>query len=1609
MRKFKISTQKRHYKELCTPVLILFLLFFIQVSTTAQCSMSCKGINISIDGSDCEADIRPSDILTEACTDPAVASYAITINDHHGNFVVEQAGLAFNGIFMWMNSGEFSGQEVQIQISALDADGNEINSCWNTALIEDKKPPVLNCEDPMIQDTIIIKCCDGADIPTALMRTAFEECSDFEIVVLEQNDRAADCITEPNYTRVIEILAYGIDEFGNQSQTCDFYVFVERLFPELTMNPNNAPVLCENTPMLDSTLLVCPDTLLFAEGDAINCADISEYVTITLNTQHGPIQVPAPIPVSEGGSGVPMLIKDLDQKCMPILGGTFVELDTVYLRTMDSGHSDALDLLANCNIGVSYSDLFMGQTNCITKIRRTWFIREWHCSDEGEIICNQIIEIADTEGPVVLDSIPGFEATTNGFDCHATITLPEIPFADDCGDIDHIDVIHPLGIVRNFDKISEVQKRISLPEGVDTIIYRAYDRCHRSTDYQLIVSVWDNTPPVPICDDNLVISLTYDGAAEVRASSFDDGSYDDCDLKATLVRKMNPENCDCSLHPPAFEDFKSLGMYKGHYYYLAEKPVILPKALQLGIAYGGYLAAIDGNIRRPSAEAIAEEEAWIDSRVAAFFDTTPDYFTTNKIVTSVPKPEILEGPSQLYVIEIEDPCAYSNSIHFCCGDLAQDENMVVVRVVDKWGNFNECMVSVELQDKSQPEIICPPNLVLACEFSGVDISNLDAFFGTVINGGQLDAFNGFALTGSGFIDGSFVGFYPGVNPDGTSVDTTKIHYFNNGYAIDNCTANLIIEELEPMDMRDQCGRGDVIRKFIAYNPGQQQFATDPCEQLLTFIPTDTFNFENIDTTALDDEIFCVTELDFCVDISSNTETLFPSSEYGEPVFPGEDNCDLLGVQYEDQVFYVGNPERNCAGEDNEGDFCYKILRNWTIINWCNLNNSTPGVFEDRVELEPQIFYVKDDTGPELVSNPNFDHDDKEKFCSFDPSCGPTMVVIRRRGRVLPGSCSTVADLEWYYCLEDENGDFVMGGDQTGRDLVIEKELPIGTYNLEYALYDKCGNVINFVTTIVVEYCKAPTAYCLNGLAVSLNEHGNVELWASDFAKDVSNACIEDVALSFSATDLDMTNITLCCEDVGIVQVDIFFTTVGADGNVPEHEGQEIVRQSVCTSMISVQDNGNVCANNDMGCDAKVDNIVENGNRALISGSISRPDDAMISNVSVELEGSNEMVNTDGEGLYAFPSMPVGGQYVVSPQKSDDPVEGVSTLDLVLIQKHILGLRNLDSPYKYIAADVNSDEAISALDIVSLRKVILGLTNEFPNNNVWNFINKEYSFFDDLNPLSESYTGRYEINPLNDDMNIHFFAIKTGDVNYSAEVNGIRNTESRSTDEFQLTLGDTRTKSKGKVNVPFLVSQNITLDGYQFTIDFDNTYLSLTDIKVGKSGILNDENFGIHAEQGQITVSWHTSEAQSFNAREELFTIEFDNYMVSGSNTISDLLSLSSSITKAEAYLDNEVLEVVMSDTKTTSFDGFELYQNTPNPFTDKTNISFEVPHSGDVSLVIHSVNGQVIYQIDKYYSAGKHNVELSKENLDYSGVLYYTLQYDGESLTKLRNSLLFLG
>ena len=147
-------------------------------------------------------------------------------------------------------------------------------------------------------------------------------------------------------------------------------------------------------------------------------------------------------------------------------------------------------------------------------------------------------------------------------------------------------------------------------------------------------------------------------------------------------------------------------------------------------------------------------------------------------------------------------------------------------------------------------------------------------------------------------------------------------------------------------------------------------------------------------------------------------------------------------------------------------------------------------------------------------------------------------------------------------------------------------------------------------------------------------------------------------------------------------------------------------------------------------------------------------------------GSN---NTDSTGIYSLGLS--NGNYTLSPTKNNDinKSNGVTTLDLALIQAHILGKSLLNSPYKLIAADVNGDGKITTIDLVYIKRLILGIDTTFNNtltkeNHLWVFVDSSYKFADSTHPFPFKDSNRYT-NLNANKTNQTFLGIKLGDVNW----------------------------------------------------------------------------------------------------------------------------------------------------------------------------------------------------------------------------------------------------
>ena len=160
---------------------------------------------------------------------------------------------------------------------------------------------------------------------------------------------------------------------------------------------------------------------------------------------------------------------------------------------------------------------------------------------------------------------------------------------------------------------------------------------------------------------------------------------------------------------------------------------------------------------------------------------------------------------------------------------------------------------------------------------------------------------------------------------------------------------------------------------------------------------------------------------------------------------------------------------------------------------------------------------------------------------------------------------------------------------------------------------------------------------------------------------------------------------------------------------------------------------------------------------------------------------------------------------INLQKEDpEQLNGISTLDLLRIQRHIAGLSSLDNPILEYAADIDGNGTINVLDLIQLRKFILGLPGvELP----WKFISREVS-------LSSIQPGQFlpeEYMVTNTGKPAEFIGFRLGDVNLDARVNHSKELEGRSSTMPGLVFED---KGDG---LHLSANQTVTVSGIQFSL------------------------------------------------------------------------------------------------------------------------------------------------------------------------------------------------
>ena len=135
----------------------------------------------------------------------------------------------------------------------------------------------------------------------------------------------------------------------------------------------------------------------------------------------------------------------------------------------------------------------------------------------------------------------------------------------------------------------------------------------------------------------------------------------------------------------------------------------------------------------------------------------------------------------------------------------------------------------------------------------------------------------------------------------------------------------------------------------------------------------------------------------------------------------------------------------------------------------------------------------------------------------------------------------------------------------------------------------------------------------------------------------------------------------------------------------------------------------------------------------ISGTIiycSNPSLDPVPGVTLTLTGdAGGSTLSDGSGNYQFSGLAGGGNYTVTPTKAAlaPGSAGITTVDVIAVQRHFLNLGTPLSGCPLTAADVNGDTLITTSDVIAIQRFVLNLSSGIALTGNYHFspVNRTY--------------------------------------------------------------------------------------------------------------------------------------------------------------------------------------------------------------------------------------------------------------------------------------------
>jgi hypothetical protein len=259
--------------------------------------------------------------------------------------------------------------------------------------------------------------------------------------------------------------------------------------------------------------------------------------------------------------------------------------------------------------------------------------------------------------------------------------------------------------------------------------------------------------------------------------------------------------------------------------------------------------------------------------------------------------------------------------------------------------------------------------------------------------------------------------------------------------------------------------------------------------------------------------------------------------------------------------------------------------------------------------------------------------------------------------------------------------------------------------------------------------------------------------------------------------------------------------------------------------------------------------------AKVSGNVQTSKSLNVPGVTLTLSNSSgsKSAITDANGNYSFTNISLAN-YTLTPSKLTEakPRNGVSTLDIGLIQAHVLNKKPFQTPYQVIAADVNGSGSITTADIILLRRFILGAESNF-GGKLYSFVDKKHVFTNPLNPFP--FPQSININSTQNQVVGDFIGVKLGDVNFDNTPQNFipKASRDRKIEFVYEIITPTVSKHSNEVIYRIKSAKQQELLGMQFTLNWDNKLAELMAVEHNPMGIFLANETG---NNGTLGLSWN---------------------------------------------------------------------------------------------------------------------------------------------------------